>query len=57
MATKKVSQYFLFLNGNKECHGVGFGKLCLFVIARTVVCVSVCIRIQVVHWFFVEISQ
>ena len=36
---------------------MGFGKLCLFVIAHTVICVRVCIRIQAVHWFFVEISQ
>ena len=36
---------------------MGFGKLCLFVIVRTVVCVRVCIKIQVVRWFFLEISQ
>ena len=33
---------------------MGFGKLCLFEIVCTVVCVRVCTRIQVVRWFFVE---
>ena len=36
---------------------MGFGKLCLFVIASSVICARVCIRIQVDRWFFVEISQ
>ena len=36
---------------------MGFEKFRLFVIARTVVCVRVCIRIQTVRWFFAEISQ
>ena len=36
---------------------LAFGKFCLFVIGRSVACVHVCIKIQVVHWFFVDISQ
>ena len=34
MVTRTGRSAFLFLIYNKECHGEGFGKLCLFAILQ-----------------------